>query len=375
MISLSRRILFLIAGLMLLLFCMNLWFQRGSSLANSDTSFGVGVDGYKAAYDLLHELGIPVTRSYLRPNHVAHDRTLWMIMPDFLSAQAMLTDSDVNDLKKWIRAGGVAVVMGDVTSHWERLDIKQSVAAVDDSTSKVSGDFSRVARTIAIPGLARFNGADAKAKVRLSIGGTPFAIDQKVGLGRLIAIADGRFVLNSNLDQDDASVLLVDLVRALGAPDFDEHSHGLVASESAFALFSNPRLMILFAIASITALLWIAHKHSFPARTLRDQQGPAPSLDSFVESLSALYSRSNDPSAAFSAYRASFLRRARRQLSPRIEISEKSAIDRFRRDRSLTEESRRWLEGDEYPSTDGELVQAVRALESCPGLTNEPRRE
>jgi hypothetical protein len=375
MIPLSKRILFLIAGLLLLLFCVNLWFQRDTSLANSDTSFGVGVDGYKGAYDLLHELGFPVTRSYVRPNHVAQHRMLWMIMPDFLSTQAMLTDTDVNDLKKWIRAGGIAVVMGDVTSHWERLDIKQSVAAVEESTSKVSGDFSHAARTIPIPALAHFNGADANDKVRLSISGKPFAIDQKVGSGRLIAIADGRFVLNSNLDQGDASVLLVDLVRQLGAPDLDEHSHGLVASESAFALFSNPRLLILLAIGAITALLWIAQQHSFPPRTLCDEEGPAPSLDSFVESLSALYSRSNDPPAVFAAYRASFLRRVRRQLSPKIEISERSAIERLCRDRSLTEKSRRWLEGDQSPYTDAELVQAVRALESCPGLLNEPRRE
>ena len=44
-------------------------------------------------------------------------------------------------------------------------------------------------------------------------------------------------------------MLLVDLVRAIGTPDFDEYSHGLVASESAFALFSNPRLLILLAIS------------------------------------------------------------------------------------------------------------------------------
>lgn len=374
MIPLSKRILFLVAAVMLLLLCVNLWFERNKSLENSETSFGVAPDGYKAAYDLLRELDFAVTRSYVRPNHIAHDRMLWMIMPDFLNPQAVLTDSDVNDLKKWIRAGGVAVVMGTVNSQWDRLDIKQTVAA-GDVTSLVKGSWASGSLAIPVDGLAHFNGVDPDTQVKLTADGKPFAVDKKIGSGRLISIADGRFVLNSNLDKADASVLLVDLARALGVPNFDEHSHGLVASESAFALFSNPRLLILLAIASITALLWIAQQHSFPARTLRDQDGPTPSLDSFVESLSALYSRSNDPSAVFAAYRASFLRRARRQLSPRIEISEKSAIERLCRDRSLTAESRRWLESDESPYTDAQLVQAVRALESCRGLTNEPRRE
>jgi hypothetical protein len=359
---------------MALLLFINLWIERKTSLDNSATSLGVGIVGYKAAYDLLHELNFPVGRSYLRPNRVPQDRVLWMVMPDFLNPQATLTDTDVNDLKSWISAGGVAVVMGTADSQWDRLDFDETVAT-GDVTSSVKGDFARSALTISIEGLAHFDKADSDTRIRLLSDGQPFALERKIGGGKLIAIADGRFVLNSNLDKADASVLVVDLARALGAPDFDEYSHGLVASESAFALFSNPRLLILLALASLTALLWIAQQHSWPARTPRVQEGPAPSLDSFVESLGVLYAQSNDPNAVFGAYRASFLRRARRQLSPRFEISEHSAIERLARDRALSDEIRLWLAGNRSPANEAELVQAVRALESCPGLTNEPRRD
>jgi hypothetical protein len=141
---------------------------------------------------------------------------------------------------------------------------------------------------------------------------------------------------------------------------------------------ANPRLLAVLLITLITALLWIAEQHSWPPRRLEGQElGAPPSIDSFVESLGVLYSQANDPRAAFRAYRASFLRRARRQLSPRIEISDQAVIDRFSRDRSLSNESRRWLMGNESnsPSTETELVSAVRALESCPSPTHESRRQ
>ena len=127
--------------------------------------------------------------------------------------------------------------------------------------------------------------------------------------------------------------------------------------------------------AEAELLLWIGEQHSWPARLLRDRDdGPAPSIDSFVESLGVLYSRANDPRAAFRAYRASFLRRARRQVSPRIDVPEPAMIERLTRDRSLSDEVRRCIVGDESPSTETELVRAVRALESCPSLIHEARR-
>jgi len=375
MIRFSKPALFSGAALMLLLFCLNVWLQRNSTLEHSNTSFGVGNDGYKAAYDLLSELNIRATRSYARPNRVPHNRALWFIVPDFLSAsEEEATKADTSDLKEWIRAGGTAVIMGDLGSKWKRLDIDEPVSAGGDA-SAIEGDFAPRARKIPISGLAHFDKVAAGARARLSCCGKPFALDLKIGSGRLVAIADGRFVLNSNLDKGDASLLLVDLTRILGAPDFDEHYHGLAAPVSSLALLAHPRLLAVLAMALVTALLWIGEQHSWPPRMLRDHEdGPAPSIDSFVEALGALYSRANDPRAAFRAYRASFLRRARRQVSPRVDVPEPVMIERLTRDRSLSDEARRCIAGDESPSTETELVRAVRALESCPGLIHEPRR-
>jgi uncharacterized protein DUF4350 len=377
MIRFPKRALFSAAALALLLFCLNLSLERNNSLDASNTSFGVAGDGYKAAYDLLSELHFPVTRSYDRPDRVPHNRVLWFIVPDFLSPAEGASKADVNDLMAWIRAGGIAVMMGDPKSKWDQLDVEETVSAGGDS-SIVQGEFARGARKIPIAGLVHFDKVPAGSRATLTSGGKPFAIDLKIGTGRMVAIADGRFVLNSNLDQGDASVLLVDLAQALGRPDFDEHSHGLAAPESTLALLGNPRLIALLGLTLITALLWIAEQHSWPVRRLESQDhGSAPSIESFVESLGVLYSRANDPRSAFRAYRASFLRRARRQISPRGEVSDQVVVDRMMRDRSLSDESRRWLAGNQSapPSTEAELVSAVRALESCPSPTHEPRRQ
>ena len=56
-------------------------------------------------------------------------------------------------------------------------------------------------------------------------------------------VADGRFLRNANLGSDDASVLLVDLVRALGSPVFDEYFHGLVESGSLVATLAGSRVI------------------------------------------------------------------------------------------------------------------------------------
>src|SRR5277367_4686211 len=121
MLPIPRRVLYSILALMLVLLGINLWIERSTSLDSSATSLGVGEVGYEAAYELLLELHFPARRSYVRPVHVPHDRVLWMVMPDFLNPEAMLTDTDVNDLREWIKAGGVAVVMGNVASQWKRL--------------------------------------------------------------------------------------------------------------------------------------------------------------------------------------------------------------------------------------------------------------
>ena len=371
MIRFSAKTLVPVAVVLMLLFALNLYLERNRGMEYSVTSFGVGQDGYKAAYDLLRELHFPVGRAYFRSDRTPRDRTLWFVLPDFLFSDDRMAKADAADLMKWIRAGGTAVVIGDSGSDWGELGLEATEAAGNDQGSQVEGSIARSTRDIPIVYINYFDKVDPHAKILLSADRDPVAFELKKGTGRLIAVSDARFLQNWCLDQGDSSLLLVDLVRAFGAPDFDEHCHGLTAPQSSPGLFEHPRLLVLIGFMLLTAMFWIAEQHSWPTRKLDDQpESPAPTIVSFVESLGRLYSRSNEPRAAFHAYRSSFLRRARQSVSPRLEISEQAVVERLASAQALSEESRRWLTGEKLPATESELIEAVRALESCAILSH-----
>ncbi len=396
--SLSRRTIVSLVAVVLLLLGLNLWMAPTVALRESPTSFGVERQGYKAAYDLLLELGVPVSRSYVRPGAIPADRSLWLVSPSFLNGDLRDDDAAGGALLRWVRAGGTAVVFGDPESDWKRLNIERGVD-VSDAANLIEGDFAPRARKLDVTELVHFAAADdktvhdktahgktangktaddktvddqaarGKARVRLTCGGAPFALEIPLGAGRLVAIADGRFLRNVNLGSGDASVLLVDLVRALGPPMFDEYFHRLVESGSLVATLAGSRVILALGAGLLLALLWVGEQRSWPPRRLAERaEEPAPSIASFLDSLGVLYARARDPGAAFRAYRAGFLVRVRRQLWPHGEFSEQLLLERLERDRSLLPETRHWLIDGATPANESELVSAVRAIESYPGI-------
>jgi hypothetical protein len=361
----SRPYPLAVVAVLALLFGINLWFWPDLQLQLSTTSFGVGSDGYKAAYDLLSELGLPVSRSYLPLSQTPKNHLLWFVSPTLLDPRESEIDPGADELSKWIRAGGTAVVFGEPGSAWKRLGITAKTEAAGED-SLITGDFTLRARDIPVAGL-RFFSAGGKARVRLQSGKAPFALELPVGAGRLIAVADGRFMRNGNLAHGDASVLVFDLARALGAPTFDERSHGLAAPVSLPAVILTSRAIVPLGLGLLAALLWVGEQRRWPRRTLAGPpEGPQPSIGAFVDSLGMLYSRADDPAAVFRAYRAGFLRRLGRQISPRAELTEDRVIERLAGDCSLPAETRRRLVDGVPPRDERELVLAVRAIESYP---------
>ena len=114
----------LVAAVLLLL-GLNLWMAPKVALRESPTSLGVERQGYKAAYDLLLELGVPVRRSYVQPDAIPAKGSLWLVSPSFLNADLRDDDAAGSALLRWVRKGGTAVVFGDSESDWKRLDLKR----------------------------------------------------------------------------------------------------------------------------------------------------------------------------------------------------------------------------------------------------------
>jgi hypothetical protein len=364
----SRHYPVAVGAVLVVLLGINLWLWPNWDLEHSATSFGVAREGYKAAYDLLSELGLPVSRSYLPVNRVARNRPLWLVSPSFLDPEQKGPDHDpdAHELLKWIGSGGTAVVFGEPDSAWKTLGISPKTSEGGE-TSVITGDFAPAPRELKVAGLLYFSGGVGRARVALRSSKAPFAVDVPVGAGRLIAVADGRFLHNINLGHADASVLVYDLARALGAPAFDERCHGLAAPVSLTALIAHSRAILPLGLGLLAALLWIGEQRKWPRRTLAEpSDGPQPSIASFVESLGVLYSRANDPQSVFLAYRSGFVRRLGRQLSPRADLPDNRVIERLARDHSLSSETRRWLVDGAAPRDEKELVIAVRAIESYP---------
>ncbi len=344
---------------------LNFWLRPN----NSATSLGVNRDGYKAAYQLLNELGFPVTRSYLSPGRTPTNQTLWLVLPNFLNPDSRDGRGEAHRFLRWVKSGGTGVVFGAPGSEWKRLGVKRRVSPTS-GIEIVAGDFSPGPHRIDVRKMLHFKSGKDHGLVRLKVDGHPFALEYKLGKGRLVAIADGRFIRNSNLGSADASVLVVDLARALGTPVFDEYCHGLTTPVSLVATILESRAMLPLIVALFAALLWVGEQGSWPRRTIDDEpEGPEPSIATFVESLGMLYSQAGDPEAVFRAYRSGFLHRLRRRLSAGGEIADDKLLERLAHDGSLSSETRRWLVDGAMPKNNSELVTAVRAIESYSGGT------
>lgn len=374
--SIPKRILVSSAAVLLLLLGANIWLWPNQGRQRSPTTFGVMRDGYKAAFDLLSEMHVPVTRSYRRPKLMATNQTVWFVSPSFLIADKPGAEDDANELTQWVERGGTAVVFGEAASNWKALGLSREVEMSEEDRALIKGDVLKMPRWLTVPDLLHFKESGAKdaaahtrERTRLTADGKPFALEVKTGRhgGRLIAIADGNFLRNENLAEGGASPLLVDLVRAFGATVFDEHSHGLAPPASLTLAVLDSRAILPLVIGLLLAMLWTFSQRAWPRRSLdEDSDLPAPSIASFVESLSILYSRAGDPAAVFRAYRAGFLRRLRRQLGVRADYPDDLLMERIARDRSLSEETRHWLFDSAVPIDQRHLVIAVRAIESYP---------
>ncbi len=379
--SIPKRILISSGAVIFLLFVLNLWLWPNQALQKSPTSFGINRDGYQAAFDLLTEMHFPVLRSYRRPKLLPINQTVWFVSPSFLDEDKPSAHDQAHEAVEWASRGGTAVIFGDPASDWKVLGLTREVEKAEKSAEDrtfIKGDIAPTPRWLDIADLLHFTEAESKSpdpkaggnsheRVRMTADGKPFALEVAVGKhgGRIIAIADDNFLRNEHLADADASLVLVDLVRAFGPPAFDEHSHGLAPPASLTLAILDSRAIMPIVIGLILALLWMLSQRSWPRRSLEgDLEMPAPSIASFVESLSILYSRAADPAAVFRAYRAGFLRRLRRQLGVRPDFPEDLLLERIARDRSLSEATRHWLLASDAPPDQHHLVIAVRAIES-----------
>lgn len=319
------------------------------------TSFGAVPVGFGALHDTLHALDVAAERSYAAPEALPTGATVWWIEPDGLCADTALGPPREAELigfrggAEWIAGGGTAVVFPrrdavcaaiaaialparvvPEAEHGDAAQRRRQRERESQPTSQVvAGPLTPVARRLEVPALATF--ADAGGlEVVARIGTRPFALERRIGAGRLVVIADAHFITNQWLDGGDAALLAVDLVRAYGTPRFDERLHGLRRESHPLRyLLRSPALAALLGLL-VLGLLFVWRGQLMPARTLADAPANAPTLAAFVDSMAQLYAGTGDHASVLERYRALTAARLRRHFALPSEKPLATLLERLR---------------------------------------------
>jgi hypothetical protein len=164
----------------------------------------------------------------------------------------------------------------------------------------------------------------------LRSGHAPFVVERPWGTGRLVVVADGRTFSNHELERADHALLAIDLVRAYGAPVFDEVAALRQTRGMLGYLASSAAAPVFLGLAAL-GLLVAWHGALVPARRLPPLGDPTPRLDGFVDSIATLYARTRDHGRAFDRYRDLVTGTLRRHFSLSPDVPAQVVIARARR--------------------------------------------
>jgi hypothetical protein len=140
-------------------------------------------------------------------------------------------------------------------------------------------------------------------QVRATLAGHPFVIERALGDGRVVVVADGRFLQNAKLGKHDAALVGADLVRTFGTPVFDEAVTARHARSTVSYLGSSPALALFLALG-VLGLVMGSHARLLPPRQLDADQVAEPRLGDLVDSLATLYARTGTAAQVLDHYRA-----------------------------------------------------------------------
>jgi len=331
------------------------------------TSFGKLPLAYGAWFDLLRELGLPVARSFVRPDALPAGATVWWIEPNGLAKSAPPPDADEPPrppsplagapLAGFALRGGTAVVLlpvgldpappaveavAGLAVPARHARVSADVDAKDAAPTALQviepGPIASLARSLVLEAPVVFDADDDALgdwRVAAWLDGAPFVLERTIGARRHVVAADARFVSNRWLDQGDAALLAMDLVRAYGTPRIDEHEHGIAAQRGTLAYLARSPAAPFFAALALVGLAIAWSGAALPRRTLVDADPDAPTLESFVASLARLYAATGDHARVLERARELAARRLRRHfgLSPDAPVDR--LLERLARTRRL----------------------------------------
>jgi len=371
------------------------WMNQGDPRELTATSFGTVPAGHAAFYDLLAEAGLPVARSYAAPGGLPPQQTIWWIAPEPAPGKLERpNEAEGTAFARWVEEGGSGVVLfgeegagrlalagvawpalepGDDPDAGQAGDAAPRSLWQDGRLLSVEGELSPRRRTLPLPERRGFDAGTLDAAVWRTVArieGKPFVLERVLGAGRLVLVADARFLTNRWLDRAEAAPFALDLVRAYGVPWIDERAHGFVASRGALRyLAGSPALPFFLGLVLLgAALAWGGA--TLPARRVRELDPSAPTLETFVRSLAGLYAATHDHLRVLDRYRELTARRLRRHFGLPPDAPLESLAARLARRRAVGATGLALLVDGAAPRDGAALERAVAQLDR---LANEAR--
>ena len=340
---------------------------QGDSLQTTPTTFGNAPAGFGAVHELLRELQLSAGRSYARAENLPTGVTIWWIEPNGLchgvEAEALETGrSGVWNALSWLRAGGTGVLwlparslpclasatLAGLSLPIRAIDVAKELEDVGDAETAeadetppnhaLSGSLTRRERSLGEVPLRFFEDVRGWEVIAAERDGSPFAVAQRFGSGRLVVIADAAPLRNRWLDHSSAAPLAVDVAIALGGPSFDEREHGILPTENPFLYLAKSAALPLFLGAVILAVLLIWSVAAIPQASLAEIEDESPTLEAFIDSLSTLYASTRDHGRVLARYQEFTLSQLRRVLRLPPETSFHEVQLRFTRRYGITAE-------------------------------------
>ncbi len=313
-----------------------------------------------------------------------------------LSGKTQLTAQDAPLLRRWLNsgAGHTAVLLSsrigssqtksgppnnDTSSFGDALDLVVESAAPDTKRTEFA-PLQPVTDTQGI--LSVHSDADSRIKRTADDGlalfgdsAGPLALEIPVGKGRLIAVADGALLSNSQLTRSENSVFLANLLAHYGKPGgrvlFDEFHHGDVSSAegSIWEDLGRPLQLALIqlCLAALALAVLLSVRFGPPVPLVRSA---ARSSADYVGSLASLYRRAGASQTALETLYRQFLRDicGRLALPPDVDLERLAAVA-ARRGQIDRERLRRLLATcelrlDAGKVSESELLDLIQQMES-----------
>ena len=344
----NRSVAASVAGLLILASFLGSMF-REDPREFSTTSYGTLPGGFGALHDWLRELDLPVRRSFVGPEALPSDATVWWIEPDSL-CERLADDDWQGPFVSWVRGGGTAVFF---SRSWTHCDVGLAVGpwtfptglpepeappaepaasgagpidsdpAEDAPTSvvgdarpppKLRGPLVGVERTLPVP-VTVFPRVPEGFDVVARVDGAPFALEAGLGTGRVVLVADAALLQNQWLDAADGPLVAFAWVTAYGTPWLDEKEHGFADQPGTLATLASSPAMPVFAGLAVCGILFAWSGQRWRRREIEEFAADPPTLASYVDSLATLFSRVGDHDEVFERYREYGLAELRRALA------------------------------------------------------------